>query len=84
VPWGRILPRAHLGLGLPGLVGLLLPWSLLLCRRLMYSHGLRSTWPSRADGGNASALLGDFLLCDDMGYRLTPDLAKGFGATPDE
>ena len=81
---GRIFPRTCPGLGLPGLVGLVLRWSLLLCRRLMYPHGLRSTWPSRVDGGNAFALLGDFPFYDDMGYRSMPDLAKGFGATLDK
>ena len=84
VPGGRILPRTRPSLELPGLVGLLLPRSLLLYHCLMYSHGLRSTWPSRANGGNASALLGDFPFRDDIGYRSTPDLAKGFGATLDE
>jgi len=50
----------------------------------MYSHGLRSTLPSRADGDNASALLGEFPFHDVMGYRSTPVLAEGFKATPDE
>jgi len=71
-------------LGLPGLVGLLLPLGLFLFRRLMYPYGLRSTWSSWLDEGNASTLLSDFPFCDDVGYRSTPDLTKGLGVTPDE
>ena len=79
VPGGRIFPRARPSLGLPVLVALVFLRGFLLYRRLMYSHGLRSTWPLWPDGGNAFVLLGD-----NMGYRSMPDLTKGFGATLDE
>ena len=56
LPSLKILPRTPPGLGLPGLVGLLLCWGLLLRRCFMYPHGLRSTWPLRVVGTMLSRL----------------------------
>ena len=89
MPGWRILPRARPGLGLPGLLGVLLPRGFLFFRRLMYPHGLRSTWPSRADRDDAIALLHDFPFRDYvattcrlisqkvLGRLLMSDLLKG-------
>ena len=82
--WWHVVPRASPSLGLPGLVGLLLHWGPLLRCCLMYPHGLRSTWRSRACGDNAGALLVDFSFHNNMSHRSTPDLAESLRTTPYE
>jgi len=56
--------------------------SFLLCRGLVYPHGLRTTNSPRSDRVDASALFGDLFFCDDMGYDFVADLAERLWATP--
>ena len=67
---------------LPCLIWRLLPRGFLLCRGLVYPHGLRTTSSPRSDKADASALFCDLFFCYDVGYGSMADLAERLWATP--
>jgi len=78
--WG-VLSRACPDLGLPCFVRRLCSWGLLLCRSLIYPHGLRTTCSPRSDRENTTVFFYDSVLYNDVCHSSTPDLAKCLWAT---
>jgi len=82
VSGGGIFLCTCLGMRLPCLIWRLLPRGFLLCRGLVYPHGLRTTSSPRSDRADASALFCDLFFCDDVGYDFVADLVERLWATP--
>ena len=69
-------------LRLPCLIRLLLSRGFLLCRGLVYPHGLRTTSSPRSGRVDTSPLFRQLFFCGDEGYCSATDLTKRLRATP--